>query len=163
MQYASARASEQNVNFSELCRICVKKGKNFVHLFHTKRKKRTMADMFGICLQSDVHLNDGRPTIICSTCIPKLLNAFKLFQTAKTSEEFFQLIISSGMTKSADYTKLLVKSEFDETIKDPLAGSEIKEEPTASAVDVKTEDAGEFSPNELKAIPIEIRLDEAKP
>lgn len=67
------------------------------------------------------------------------------------------------MTKSADYTKLLVKSEFDETIKDPLAGSEIKKEPTASAVDVKTVDTEEFFPSELKAIPIEIRLDEAPP
>lgn len=151
-------SSGQIVNFAGLCRVCAKRVKSFVSLFHTKRKEKTMADMLSVCLKKNIHLNDGRPQNICFICIPKLMNAFELLHTAETSEDYFQRIILSRITKSG-ITELVVKSEFDETITDPLADSEIKisDEPTASVFDIKMANSEKMVSNELKVIPIENR------
>lgn len=142
-------ANDENVDFSELCRICAKKVKNLVSLFHTKRKGKTMAEMLSICLQKSVHQNDGRPTEICLACIPKLLNSFELLITAKSSEHFFQQVILSKICNqkvqpndqcdeskpiaeipTVQCVEPLITSEFDEDVKDPLAGGsgEVKTE-----------------------------------
>lgn len=87
-------ADDEN-DFLEYCRVCAKKVKSLVSLFHTKRKENTMANMLSICLQKNVHQGDGRPSSICLACVPKLMNSFELINTAKNSEHFFHQQILS--------------------------------------------------------------------
>lgn len=155
-----------NYDFSETCRICLKKGKNFVSIFHTKRKSKTMADMLGICLQKNVHQYDGKPTEICLACLPKLISAFEFFNTANKSDlHFEQIICSTSSKQNIPCAEDLIMTEFDRDTKDPLATVYVKFEISEESPTVfKTEkDEGNDACDELKVTPIEEPINQVMP
>lgn len=122
--------SKHAVDFSELCRVCAHKEKNFMSIFHTKRKGKTMADMLSSCLQKKIQENDGRPSNICFRCMPQLVKTFELLSMVKKSEQFFEkmilLSISGQTNETVDEVEPLVTTEYVESTDDPLNGSDMK-------------------------------------
>lgn len=124
---------DYSVNFSELCRVCAGKGSDLTSIFHEKHKEKTIADVLSILLQHNVHENDGKPSNICSMCIPKLLNSFDLLTMVKDSERYFQQIIlsrinsqQSPFAQCAEPLVNLATIDFSVPEEDPLAGDENK-------------------------------------
>lgn len=135
------------MNFSELCRVCAKKGLNCVSIFHAKYERKSIANVLSIFLHHKVHENDGRPTNICLDCMPELMKSFDLLVKAKNSEQFFQRIISSRIDNQHispipchEPLVILETEEFEGC--DPLKAGEIKcetEQENLTIFNIKTD------------------------
>lgn len=81
--------------FHNLCRVCATKSAKTISLFGIRKKGLILADMLGICTQTNIRQTDIRPSYICNRCLSNLEIAFDFYNLVKSSENKFEIMLTT--------------------------------------------------------------------
>lgn len=84
-----------NVQLSEMCRICMKISQSLECLFDNSENGKTLADKLLFCTRISIEERMDRPTKICNRCTVELERAYEFHNLVRNSEAAYQELMLS--------------------------------------------------------------------